>query len=78
MNNQVDSTTSEGKRGGNALGEPEVNKSTETNLAVRFNAQLHNLRGIVAIAPYLGLAGTTIGIMDGLGYGVATGLASRT
>src|SRR5437868_3328516 len=32
MNNQVDSTTSEGKRGGNALSEPEVNKSTETNI----------------------------------------------
>lgn len=45
--------------------------SPKTNALGRLNSQLHTLRGIAAIAPYLGLAGTCIGILDGFGYGVA-------
>lgn len=50
-------------------GSPDTTSSTRSELAVELSRKLCSLKSIFSTAPYLGLAGTCLGIMDGLSVG---------
>jgi hypothetical protein len=54
MNNQIDSTTSEGKHGGNMLRQPEINKSAETKTGAGGAERGKPLKSLVSRRSFLG------------------------
>jgi Ferritin-like domain len=71
MNNQVDSTTSGGKRGGDVLREPEINKSTETTKPSKGSFSRRSFLGkslaAGAVTMGAGLLVNTLGAKEGKG-----------